>query len=248
MNPRESSISDDQNETNLGNNHNLDFNKVHSNLGNLFEDDGTNIQNDYRRILNDDEDDFQSIFLIESKYHDAKFCNKSKLNLPKSKKICLDPPCVYAFKEIVGVPSQIKKQNIKIEQFLKARIALENQLDTIGLDIEHDSSQTASDIASAIADEILALQNYKIQNTQKELNQALMAKDVYMQQPDLISPNDINPCRESKLVCLDEINSTFQPQAKSNDDFQTQINEICRNYDDSTFDVYQAISLLQELS
>lgn len=248
MNPSESSsISDNQNEINFGNNHNLDFNKLHSNLGNLFEDDGTNIQDDYKRILND-EDDFQSIFSIESKYHDAQFSNKSKHNLPKSKKICLDPPCVYAFKEIVGVPSQIKKQNIKIEQFLKARIALEKKLDIIGLDIEHDSSQSASDIASAIADEILALQNYKIQNTQKELNQALMAKDVYMQQPDLISPNDINPCRESKLVCLDEINSTFQPKAKSNDDFQTQINEICRNYDDSTFDVYQAISLLQELS
>lgn len=249
MNQSDTNLSDDHDDFIFSNNRNLDPNDAQNNPQNLFEDDfNINVQNDLHFILPNSENEFQSIFQIESKYHSAKYCGKSKLNLPKTKKIFLDPPAVYSFKEIVETPNKIKRQNIKIERFLKARIALEKKLETIGLDIDQDSNQSNNDIASSLADEILTLQKYKIQNTQKELNNAIMEKDIYMQQPDLISPNDINPCKESKLVCLDELNCSFQPKVDSNEDFQKAMNEICQYYEESSFDISQTINLLEELS
>lgn len=241
MNHGESNTFINQDNFNQNNDQNFDA-RIESN--DFMNPNDTHFQKEIRFFQEDENEEFQSIFDIESKYHSAKFSGKSKLNLTKSKKICLDPPAVYSFKDIVGIPNQIQKQNIKIEQFLKTRIDVEKQLEKIGLEIDQTINKS-NDIASSLAEQILSLQNYRIQNSQQGLNEAIIEQDVYMQQPDLISPNDIKPYKASNLIFLNEL---FQSELHTTDNLQDTMNEICQHYTESSFDVDQAINILQELS
>lgn len=214
----------------------------------------SDIESDFQDNHVDQEDEFQSIFQIESKYHDLKFHNRPKQNSQKNNKICLDPPAIYSFRGLVEIPTQIKKQNINHETFLKARIALEKQLEIIGLADDHPLdndnalSKTGDLYASKLADQICSLQKYKIRKSQKEYNEVLFLNDTYLQQPDLISPNDINPYKESRLILLDQFQCSFKPNNNSNNDLHATMKEICGHYNDTAFNVDQAFDLLQQIT